>query len=147
MSNSLFSKVAPSAPLVFLVLFIMLGLHVVSMFRGWYVAIPSIDIPLHLLGGAWAALMFFYFQRRYVLLFSALSFWFSIIAVMGVVMLVGVMWEWLEFGFDYFFVPEHAEWRAQLGLVDTMGDLFVDLVGGVLVGLYFLLKKRGLDTI
>ena len=57
-------------------------------------------------------------------------------------MLVGVMWEWLEFGFDYFFVPEAALWRAQLGLMDTMGDLFNDLLGGTVVGVYFLSKKR-----
>jgi len=76
-----------------------------------------------------------------MLIFSTLPFLFSIILVAGVVMLVGVMWEWFEFGFDYIFVPEHAEWRAQLGLIDTMGDLFTDLVGGVLVGLYYLLKR------
>ena len=57
-------------------------------------------------------------------------------------MWVGVGWEWFEFGFDYIFVPEHAEWRAQLGLVDTMGDLLADVIGGALVGLYFLLNRK-----
>ncbi|OGZ54783.1 MAG: hypothetical protein A3H64_02555 [Candidatus Ryanbacteria bacterium RIFCSPLOWO2_02_FULL_45_11c] len=141
MSNSLFNRAAPSALLMLLVISVILGLHIVSIFRGWYVTVPSIDIPLHVLGGAWVALVFFYFQRRHMLIFSTLPFLFSIILVAGVVMLVGVMWEWFEFGFDYIFVPEHAEWRAQLGLIDTMGDLFTDLVGGVLVGLYYLLKR------
>ena len=133
--------VTPSTWLVLVVVFAILASHVLSIFQGWYITMEWIDIPLHIAGGAWVALAFFYFQRRHVLLFSALPFWFSLIAVAGVVMLVGVMWEWLEYGFDYFFVPMHAEWRAQLGLVDTMGDLFSDFIGGIAMGLYFLLKK------
>ncbi len=137
-------SVAPSARLALAVLFAILSIHILSIFQRWYITWEWIDIPLHVAGGAWVALAFFYFQRRYALLFSALPFLFALIAVTGVVMLVGVMWEWLEFGFDYIFVPIHAEWRAQSGLTDTMGDLLADLVGGVLVGVYFLLRKGGL---
>lgn len=122
----------------------ILGSHVLAIFQGWYITVWWLDIALHTAGGAWVALAFFYIQRKHVLLFSALPFLFSLIAAVGVVMLVGVMWEWLEYGFDYFFVPEHAEWRAQLGLVDTMGDLFSDFAGGVVVGVYFLLKRKNI---
>lgn len=143
MNNSHFeASTAPSAWLVLVMVLAILGVHILSVDQGWYISIKWIDIPLHIAGGAWVALAFFYLQCRHVLLFSALPFLFSLIAVAGVVMLVGVAWEWFEFGFDYIFVPEHAEWRAQLGLVDTMGDLLADLTGGVLVGVYFLLKKN-----
>jgi len=135
-------NVRPSAWSVLVGVLAILCAHILSVLQGWYTTYTWIDIPLHLAGGAWTALAFFYLQRRYVLLFSALPFLFSIIMVVGVVMLVGVGWEWFEFGFDYIFVPEHAEWRAQLGLVDTMGDLLADVIGGALVGLYFLLNRK-----
>ncbi|OGZ47268.1 MAG: hypothetical protein A3J54_01540 [Candidatus Ryanbacteria bacterium RIFCSPHIGHO2_02_FULL_45_13b] len=135
-------NVRPSAWSVLVGVLAILCAHILSVLQGWYTTYTWIDIPLHLAGGAWTALAFFYLQRRYVLLFSALPFLFSIIMVVGVVMLVGVGWEWFEFGFDYIFVPEHAEWRAQFGLVDTMGDLLADVIGGALVGLYFLLNRK-----
>lgn len=124
----------------------ILGLHILSIYQGWYLTMEWIDIPLHMAGGAWVALAFFYFQRRYVLLFSALPIWFSLLMVVGFVMLVGVAWEWLEFGFDYFFAKDNFLIRAQLGLADTMGDLGMDVIGGLAVGLYFLFKKSVLRS-
>lgn len=132
----------PSAVSVLIGVLAILCGHIFSVLGGWYILYPWVDIPLHVAGGAWTALAFFYLQRKYVLLFSALPFLFSLILVAGFVMLVGVGWEWFEFGFDYIFVPEHAEWRAQLGLVDTMGDLLADILGGMVVGVYFLLNRK-----
>ena len=103
---------SPSAWVVLGVVCAILGFHVLSIFQGWYITLEWIDIPLHLAGGVWVALAFFYFQRRHALLFSALPFLFSLVLVVGVVILVGVVWEWIEYGFDYFFVPEAALWRA-----------------------------------
>ena len=144
--NSLRSEmgISPTLPLVLVILFLILGFHVFAVYHEWYLetSIWWFDIVLHFGGGAWVTLAFFYFQRRRVLLFSALPFLFSLILVVGVVMLVGVMWEWMEYGFDYLFVPIDALWRAQQGLPDTMGDLAADLVGGVLTALY-VLSKRG----
>lgn len=142
--NSLLSDkaAAPSLFLVLAVVFAILGFHMFSIFQNWYITIWWLDIVLHMVGGAWVVFAFFYVQRRYTLLFSALPFVFSLVMVMGIVMLVGVAWEWFEFGFDYFFVPEAALWRAQLGLTDTMGDLLADLMGGTLAGFYFLLRRR-----
>lgn len=139
--------VTPPLWSVLLMVFGIFGAHTLVIAQGWYLTHEWIDIPLHFAGGAWVALAFFYFQRKHVFLFSALPFLFSIILVAGFVMLVGVAWEWFEFGFDFFVAKENFVWRAQLGLPDTMGDLLADLVGGVLTGLYFLLRKRGLSTI
>ena len=137
--------IAPSVWLVLAAVSVILGVHIFSIFQDFYVTLWWLDIILHTAGGAWVALAFFYFQRRHVILFSALPFLFSLIMVAGFVMPVGVAWEWLEFGFDYIFVPEDAAWRAQLGLVDTMGDLLADLAGGVLMGVCFLLKRRKIE--
>ena len=131
---------------MFLVLCSIFIAHALTIVQGWYITHQWVDIPLHIAGGAWVAFVFFYFQRRHILLFSALPFWFSLLMVVGFVMLVGVAWEWLEFGFDYFFAKDNFLICAQLGLADTMGDLVMDLLGGMLVGLYFLLKKSVLKT-
>ena len=56
-------------------------------------------------------------------------------------MLVGVGWEWLEYGFDYFVAKDDFMLRAQLGLTDTMKDLFDDFIGGLVVGAYFIFKR------
>ena len=120
---------------------IILVLHILSTVYDWYHAVWWIDIILHILGGAWAALLFFYVQERHVPFFAAMPWWFSIVVAVSFVMLVGVGWEWLEYGFDYFVAKDDFMLRAQLGLTDTMKDLFDDFIGGLVVGAYFIFKR------
>lgn len=87
------------------------------------------------------ATLFFYVQERHVPSFSVTPWWFSIVVAVSFVMLVGVGWEWLEFCFDYFFAKDDFMLRAQLGLADTMGDLLMDFIGGLIVGAYFIFKR------
>lgn len=119
----------------------ILVLHILSIIYDWYHAYWWIDIILHLLGGAWVATLFFYVQERYVPSFVAMPWWFSIVVVVSFVMLVGVGWEWFEYWFDYFVAKDNFVLRAQLGLADTMGDLLADLVGGLIVGAYFIFRR------
>ena len=128
--------------LVLGILAIIMAVHVTAIVYDWYTSLWWwVDVVLHTAGGAWIALVFFYAERRYALGFQHISPVFVLILALGFVMLVLVSWEWFEYGFDYFFVKEKLEWRAQLGLPDTMGDLFSDFVGGLLVSLYFVLKR------
>ncbi len=115
----------------------ILVLHVMSIVLLWYTRIWWIDVLLHILGGAWVALAFFYVQRHFAPhLRESVPPLIHLVLAVGVVMLVGVMWEWLEFAFDYFFFPEKFGFRAQLGLPDTMGDLLSDFIGGLALGWY-----------
>jgi hypothetical protein len=133
----------PSLKLIVGIVAAILTLHVTAIYQEWYWSLAWIDIVLHVLGGAWVAFVFFYVQSKCApSLLRTTPFLFSLVLIAGFVMLVGVVWEWFEFGFDVFFAQERAEWRAQLGLVDTMGDLFADLVGGVVVGLYGIIASR-----
>lgn len=137
---------SPSAKLVVGSVMGILTLHVVSILQKWYLTLSWIDIVLHTIGGAWVALAFFYVQQRYArALPDTVPRWFFLVQAVGFVMLVGVMWEWFEYGFDIFFAEEKADWRAQLGLPDTMGDLLADFVGGVCVAMYgiFIYKGNG----
>jgi hypothetical protein len=63
-------------------------------------------------------------------------------AVIVCTMTLGVIWEFLEWLSDYL-VGTHT----QLGLNDTIGDLFVDGIGGLIIGLLsiHLIKKGTLE--
>jgi hypothetical protein len=58
--------------------------------------------------------------------------------VIVITMAFGVVWEFLEWITDYFF-----NLNTQPSLDDTMGDLFADTLGGLLIALfgYFLIKR------
>ena len=132
-----------SGKLVLGIVTVILAVHVTAIFYGWYTSLWWwVDVVLHTAGGAWIALVFFYAEQRYKLDFQRMSPLFVIVLALGFVMLAGVAWEWFEYGFDYFFVKEKIEWRAQRGLPDTMGDLFADFAGGLLVSLYVVWKKK-----
>jgi uncharacterized membrane protein YjdF len=54
----------------------------------------------------------------------------------------GILWEFHEFLFDYFIAKKGRYLFTQLGVVDTMSDLFFDLIGGLTAGLIFLRKRN-----
>lgn len=86
------------------------------------------DIPMHFLGGVsiavgGAAFLVSYAGRDFL---RREPRWFLILFLVGLTMTVGVLWEFMEFGFDLLFHTVN-----QQGLRDTMGDLAMDLVGGV----------------
>jgi len=85
-----------------------------------YYAWPPIDIPAHIIFGAWLALLLLYTNilRRTDLLF-----------IFAVVMLVGVGWELLEYGFDVFYGIAHGYYPAHHGMADTYKDILDNGVG------------------
>lgn len=119
-------------------------LHVVSIWQSWYTHIWWMDIVLHVLGGAWIALAFFYVKNIYVPgLGEGMPILLYLVIAVGVAMLVGVVWEWFEYAFDFFFFyTQRFTFRAQLGLTDTMGDLFSDFIGGAIAALYGIMRER-----
>ncbi|OGG55819.1 hypothetical protein A3D71_00610 [Candidatus Kaiserbacteria bacterium RIFCSPHIGHO2_02_FULL_55_20] len=92
-----------------------------------YYAWPAIDIPVHMMFGAWLALFFLYTNvlRRTGLLF-----------VFSVVMLVGLGWELLEYGFDIFYGLSQGFSPAHHGMADTYKDI-VDNGVGATAAIYF----------
>ena len=124
---------------VILFAFIILCGHVVGMWYLLYGMVWWIDIVLHTLGGAWVAAVFFYLKNSYAFgMERKMPRWWYIALMLGFVMLIGVLWEWLEYCFDVFFATPRALMRAQLGLPDTMGDLLADFIGGLVLGLYIM---------
>lgn len=103
---------------VFIVHVLTIGVYEVWW---WY------DIPMHFLGGVSIAVGSAVFLASFpkTALPKDVPRWFSVVLLVGLTMIFGVLWEFAEFGFDWFFHTVN-----QQGVRDTMGDLAMDLVGG-----------------
>lgn len=108
-----------------------------------------LDNFFHFLGGAWVALSFFYAVRsgeiRGAQQLLENRFFATLLAV-SVAALVGALWEFYEFSADALFGnPSYRALYNQLGVSDTMSDLFFDLLGSFLgsLGLLALTREKG----
>lgn len=118
---------------------LILAIHVVALLSGWYEFHRWFDIPMHFAGGVAIGLLvlagFEVCIDKLSFARTIRTFWQTIIyglGVLGLVALVGVAWEWYEFIFDTIAVQLSANvMPAQMGLGDTMADLFLDLSGGL----------------
>lgn len=104
---------------------------------GLYDKFLWLDIPMHLIGGVAIANSFllildYLHKERYL----RINKFFLFIFAVSLVSLFAVLWEFYEFSVDLFF---HLNY--QLGLEDTLFDLFLGLVGGVVRSGIFVLKK------
>ncbi|RME60911.1 hypothetical protein D6779_01105 [Candidatus Parcubacteria bacterium] len=110
-------------------------LNGVGVAFNWYRTVWWFDIPMHFLGGGWLVVLFFYLLATR---FSSISLksepCFRFLSALGFVALVGIGWEFFEYGLELLF-PSHLP--AAVRLTDTFGDLLNDLLGGVAA--YYLL--------
>ena len=123
-------------------IFTVLVVHVIATISGFYYQFGWFDIPMHFFGGyVMAILGLALYQKLIVNLESSTDvnsrtkvskLLLSFIFVLGLVMIIGVAWEWYEFLFDQFaklMVTKYGV--AQMGLPDTMDDLFNDFLGAI----------------
>ncbi len=130
-----------------LTLFSLIGIlsfHFLGSFYHWYDAVLWLDIPMHLIGGMWVALLFVYLFEKYLLKLEQVHFFRSLILALGFVALIGILWEFYEYLSDVYIYKIHP-----LNLVfnpknypDTLSDIVNDLVGGTAVlSIIYLLRK------
>jgi hypothetical protein len=131
----------PRGFLIGLLVFIFL-IHVWALLNSGYFHILWLDNVLHFLGGFWlgGVVVFVLFTRieqgrlrPHILFF---------LIVLGLVALGGVAWEFFEYGFDFAVTRNGIAPKAQLGVADTMSDLFLDLLGGALAYAVFLRRTE-----
>lgn len=122
----------------------------VGVFKVWYWRTWWYDVPMHLAGGAWSALLFFYiFEERWKTLSAIyrgenkrrLKILITFALALSFVALIGVLWEFFEFLFDTFVATKYSWRNSQQGLMDTMGDLFNDLLGGLALSVVYFMSK------
>ena len=116
-------------------------LHLFGIYLHWYWTYVNFDIVHHFLGGVWlSAFFFYYFGKRQKLFDVRQSRFATLLFALGVTALAGVIWEFYEFGMDYFFDLKIMPLRHQNSLADTIGDLFFDLLGGLIYAILYLTK-------
>lgn len=108
-------------------------LNVILEARGLYYALPWIDMPMHIAGGAsiaFAGMSFLAFLRTRGFV-NELPFLLRTLFIMSFVGLAAVSWELWEFSMDVVF-----DRHLQIGLFDTMSDVSFGLLGGLAVSLF-----------
>lgn len=127
---------------IIIVLAVILTFHSAAFINHWYWTIWWFDIPMHFSGGLWLAMIFFYLTNPRLKI-ASYQWPFTFIFVLGFVALGGVSWELAEFLYDVFISSRGYFGVAQLGAVDTVGDLFFDLCGGAALFFlyYFFIQK------
>lgn len=123
---------------VLIFLFAVLGVYAFSIIFSWYDAIPWLDSPLHFFGGLWAGLFFFFLFGN---MFSENSSHPMervkiLIMAVGFTGLLGIFWEFYEFIMD-----NSLALLMQPSIGDTMKDLFLDILGGAVAGVFILFLK------
>ncbi len=109
----------------------VLALHFCASFFGWYGAFANMDTILHFLGGAFLAYSWMVFRR-----WHWGGDWVSVteyvFALLGFVLLGGVVWEIFEF-LSWTYVPQQALLFQfySATVQDLLGDLIMDALGGV----------------
>jgi len=126
-------------------IFLLLLVHGVAILSGWYEFNKWFDIPMHFLGGVVIALLALAIWNLCVqkIVFQpgvkpVWQFLVYCVGILGFVALVGVAWEWYEFLFDRLVIELSYNIRpTQMGLGDTMVDLLLDILGGLVTFLLF----------
>jgi hypothetical protein len=131
---------------VFVFLIVILIFHIIATFNYWYWTYLWLDMPMHFLGGFWAAMAAIALISNYQFPISKESigqkFLPFLIVILSFVALVGVLWEFYEFLNDIFLSSKNYTQIFQQGAADTMGDLFFDLLGGAAFMLIFKFFSR-----
>ncbi|MEK6800311.1 MAG: hypothetical protein AABY05_00090 [Nanoarchaeota archaeon] len=120
---------------------IVLSSHIILIPIGAYTFYPWLDIPMHFLGGLSVYLtysMLFEWMKKKgeVGKMNELIFFLFMISL---VVLTAVLWEFMEFILDRMTAS-----YTQLGLADTIGDLFLGIIGGVFA--YFIIKIKNKNS-
>ena len=94
-----------------------------------YYIIPWLDIPMHIWGGFLFGLLFIFYtdyKNR-----GKLFYKYNILHIFAFVFIIGIAWELYEYIND---VVNYRDWR---GILDTVKDLFDDILGSFLAYIFF----------
>jgi len=136
------------AKLILVFAVVIFGIHIPATAFGWYYALSWLDIPMHILGGAWLGLIFYYIFRIRKPELGAKNNWSFFVFGLGFVMLVGVVWEFYEFFFDVFIFKKYPLMASPPDVhFDTMLDLLDDIIGAAVgLGITTVLFKKKNDN-
>ncbi len=123
----------------FRAILLVIVVHIIFLVLGTYSRIGDIDILMHFAGGFVIGMLAIAIHHKMVEHHRTPSIpaWYHFTFVVGLVMLIGVAWEFHEYVLD----NTAAIWwnwdRSQLSLGDTMLDLVMDFIGATAAFTYF----------
>jgi len=118
----------------------IVAFHFFALLSFLYWKFLWLDTVMHFAGGAWAGGFFFWMRRRFPAYFGEPARTAgAVLQALAMVALVGVVWEFYEFGMDLILQGGVSTYEllGQQGVADTMGDLFFDLLGGLAAAAVF----------
>ena len=133
------------ANLVTLSFFSILFVHSLNSAYRWYDKFLWLDIPMHLIGGMWVALLFVYLFERNLLKLQQVHFLKALVLCLGFVALTGIFWEFYEYLADVYVYKVHSLFLVTnpKNYPDTLSDIVNDLLGGSLaLSLVYLARKK-----
>ena len=120
-----------------IIFFILIALiHGLGLAQSWYWSYLWLDTVMHLLGGGWLSLLFFYlFEKRWRIFDLKKSFSATLILALGFVSFAAVLWEFYEYSYDNFIagIPESIPRPHPSLYADTLKDFMNALIGGMFV--------------
>ncbi len=121
----------------------ILVFHFFALKYNWYHTVWWLDIPMHMIGGIWLGVLFYYLFAEKLSWISKAHPLFFLLAGLGFVILIGVFWEWLDFFLDVIVFKSYP-YNAEPGyiLFDTHTDFFNDLLGGAIALLGLIKFKK-----
>ncbi|SFM97242.1 hypothetical protein SAMN05660284_00161 [Formivibrio citricus] len=90
-----------------------------------YVRWPDLDIPTHFAGGMAITYVYATLLRESQARLGTIPALIRSLCALGMTAITAILWEFMEFGTDYFFGMVTV-----LGVTDTLSDLFFGLAGG-----------------
>lgn len=128
-----------SSQFLVVLFFAIHAVNIGGILANWQRTFTWLDNGLHFAGGLWVGLVFFALVQEYAASLHTIPFSRVILPLFALsfVALVGVAWEFFEFGLDRYVSTPRNILMSQPSIADTMSDLFLDLVGGafaVIVG-------------
>lgn len=128
----------------FILLLILFLSNLPSLYYGWYLDMPWVDVVQHFIGGFLVAMFMTAYLGENI---SGRSFLKNMLIVVGATTFVGVIWEFSEFIANQTLIEPFYRWfeiRAYFmgDLKDTMSDLLMDILGSSSFWIIHSLRSR-----
>lgn len=120
-------------------LFVIVAL-VLGSILGWYYKVSWLDLLAHFISGILTALCSLIVIKEKKLL-KENNIGFIILYIICFTLTIAVTWEFFEFFSDKFFGGD-SQWVLKTGVDDTMTDMLIAFVGGIIFSIYVFVRMK-----
>lgn len=119
---------------VFLLLALVMGCILKLYYKIWW-----FDLFTHFLSGIMTSIIAFILLSKNNITTNKYK-WFGFLFITTFTISIAACWEYFEFFCDKLF-NEDAQWVLKTGVDDTMTDMIIATLGGIISSIYWLIKK------